>query len=100
MFFQQTFATLAKNVVPVIAPAALPDLGATAAYVGYFTSLSALVQVFAMVGCGNFIRRYGALRISQIGLLMVAIGLAAGAFGNLWCYIYRLFYGTCNAQKS
>ena len=84
MFFQQTFATLAKNVVPIIAPAALPDLGVTAEYVGYFTALSAFVQVLAMLGCGNYIRRFGGLRISQIGLVMVAAGLAAAASGYLW----------------
>ncbi|MGY8993618.1 MAG: hypothetical protein ACKVK8_05650, partial [Rhodospirillales bacterium] len=75
MFLQQTFATLAKNVIPIVAPAALPDLGLSAAYVGYYISFSAFVQIFIMLSCGNYIRRFGGLRISQVGLVCVGIGL-------------------------
>ena len=87
MFFQQSFATLAKNVIPIVAPAALPDLGVSAAYVGIYTGLSAFFQIFIMVGCGNFIRRYGGLRISQIGLVLIAIGLACAATKLLWPFL-------------
>lgn len=87
MFFQQSFATLAKNIIPIVAPAALSDLGVTAAYVGIYTSLSAFFQIFIMAGCGNFIRRFGGLRISQIGLWLIALGLVCSASGQLWPFL-------------
>ena len=88
MFFQQAFTVLSKAVVPLIAPAALPVLGAPAAYVGVFVSICAIVQMFVNMGCGNFIRRYGGLRVSQVGLIMVLIGMLCGAVGVLWTFIF------------
>ena len=87
MFFQQSFTVLSKAVVPLIAPAALPVLGAPAAYVGVFVSITAVVQMFVNMGCGNFIRRYGGLRVSQVGLILVLIGMACAAVGVLWTFV-------------
>lgn len=87
MFFQQSFATLAKNTIPIVAPAALSDLGVSAASVGVYTGLSAFFQIFIMAGCGNFIRRYGGLRVSQIGLLAIGVGLACAASKMLWPFL-------------
>ncbi|MGE4219827.1 MAG: hypothetical protein AB7G39_10300, partial [Alphaproteobacteria bacterium] len=87
MFFQQSLATTAKSAVPIVAPAAIPDLGVSAAYAGVYVSLAAVGQVVSTMGCGNFIRRYGGLRISQAGLIMVLIGLAFGATGYLWPFV-------------
>ncbi len=87
MFFQQSFTVLSKAVVPLIAPAALPELGAPAAYVGVFVSITAIVQMFVNIGCGNFIRRFGGLRVSQAGLIMVLLGMLCGATGILWMFV-------------
>lgn len=87
MFFQQSFTVLSKAVVPLIAPAALPELGAPAAYVGVFVSITAVVQMFVNIGCGNFIRRFGGLRVSQIGLIMVLLGMLFGSVGVLWTFL-------------
>jgi MFS family permease len=103
MFLQQTFATLAKNVIPIVAPAALPDLGLSAAYVGYYISFSAFVQIFIMLSCGNYIRRFGGLRISQVGLVCVGIGLTCAASGLLWPFLITaiaLTLGTASATPA
>ena len=103
MFFQQTFATLAKNVIPIVAPAALPDLGLSAAYVGYYIGFSAFVQIFIMLSCGNYIRRFGGLRISQAGLVCVGIGLTCAASGLLWPFLITavaLTMGTASATPA
>ena len=91
MFFQQSLATTAKSAVPIIAPAAMPDLGVSAAYAGVYVSLAAVGQVLSTMGCGSFIRRYGGLRISQVGLIMVLVGLACGATGFLWPFVLTAF---------
>ncbi|MEX2643928.1 MAG: MFS transporter [Acetobacterales bacterium] len=92
MFFQQSFATTAKTVVPIVAPAALPDLGVSAAYVGIYVSMGAVVQIVSMMGCGNFIRRYGGLRISQAGLVLVLIGMACAASGHVWPFVLAAIF--------
>lgn len=91
MFFQQSLATTAKSAVPIVAPAAIPDLGVTAAYAGVYVSLAAVAQVVSTMGCGNFIRRYGGLRISQAGLVMVLLGMACAATGWLWPFVLTAF---------
>ena len=95
---QQMFATLAKAVVPIIAPAALPDLGVSAAYVGMFSSLSAFFQIFTMIGCGSFIRRYGGMGVSQVGLVLMTIGLAIAASGYVWPFVITAFLLTAGTS--
>ena len=87
MFFQQSFTVLSQSVVPLIAPAALPSLGVPAAYVGVYVSIAAVMKTIVNIGCGNFIRRYGGLRISQAGLIFVLIGLGAAATGFIWAFL-------------
>jgi MFS family permease len=87
MFFQQSLATVAKSVVPLIAPAALLDLNVEAALVGVFISLSALIQVFVMMGCGSVIRRFGGVRVSQIGLFLIFLGVCFAATGWVWPFL-------------
>lgn len=82
MFFQQTFVALGRALPAVIAPAIITDLALDAAWVGVYFSLSALASLVAQLGCGSFIVRYGALRMSQVSLLMVALGTALTAFGT------------------
>lgn len=87
MFFQQSFTVLSKAVVPIVAPVALPDLGAPASYVGIYVAITSAMQAVVGMGCGNFIRRYGGLRISQVGLVLVLIGLSFAAMGVTWLFV-------------
>jgi MFS family permease len=83
MFLQQTFAALGRNLPPVIAPAILAEQGLDPAWVGVYVGLGAVAALVAQLGCGGFILRHGALRMSQVALAMLAFGLAAAAVGPL-----------------
>jgi MFS family permease len=92
MFLQQSFATTAKIVVPVVAAVAFPDLGVPASYVGIFSGFYSFCQVIIVLFCGNLIRRYGGLRMSQIGLLSILVGMTAGAGGWLWLFVLTAIF--------
>ncbi len=83
MLVQQAFATVAKMTLPVLGPLAAADMGVEPSLIGVFVSITAAFGLFTTLSCGNFIRRYGALRTSQISLLVVAAGLGVSGIGWL-----------------
>jgi MFS family permease len=82
MFFQQTFAALGRALPAVIAPAIITDLRLDPAWIGVYFGLTALSALIVQLGCGSFIVRYGALRVSQMALVMLAAGSALAALGT------------------
>ena len=82
MFFQQTFVALGRALPAVIAPAIIMDLRLDAAWIGVYFGVMALAALVAQLGCGSFIVRYGALRVSQIALVMLGAGCALAALGS------------------
>ncbi|MGZ8267494.1 MAG: MFS transporter [Burkholderiales bacterium] len=82
MFLQQTFVALGRTLPAVIAPAIITDLRIDAAWVGIYFGLTAAASLVAQLGCGSFIVRHGALRMSQISLAMMAGGTALAALGT------------------
>jgi len=82
MFLQQTFVALGRALPAVIAPAIITDLALDAAWVGVYFGITASASLVAQLGCGSFIVRYGALRMSQVSLFMVAVGTALMALGT------------------
>lgn len=87
MFFQQTFVALGRSLPAVIAPAIIGDLHIDAAWIGVYFGLTAAAALVAQLGCGSFIVRYGALRVSQISLVMLAGGTALAALGTPLAFI-------------
>ena len=83
MLVQQAFATVAKMTLPVLGPLAAADMQVEPSLIGLFVSVTAAFGLFTTLSCGNFIRRYGALRTSQISLLVVAAGLGVTGIGWL-----------------
>src|SRR5256885_14882490 len=83
MFVQQTFASVGKTLPAVVAPLVIAELHADPAWVGVYYGLSAAASLFAQMGCGSFIIRYGALRMSQVALLLLGGGMAAAGQGGL-----------------
>jgi len=81
-FFQQTFVALGRALPAVIAPAIIADLRLDAAWIGIYFGVMALSALIAQLGCGSFIVRYGALRVSQIALVMLSAGTALAALGS------------------
>jgi MFS family permease len=83
MFVQQTFASVGKTLPAVVAPLVIAELHADPAWVGVYYGLSTAASLFAQMGCGSFIIRYGALRMSQVALVLLGGGMAAAAEGGL-----------------
>ena len=83
MFLQQTFASVGKVLPAVVAPLVIAELHADPAWVGVYYGISAAASLFAQMGCGSFIIRHGALRMSQVALVLLGGGMAAAAEGSL-----------------
>ncbi|MFN0163904.1 MAG: MFS transporter [Burkholderiales bacterium] len=82
MFVQQTFVTIGRTLPAVIAPAIIADLRYDAAWIGVYFACVAASSLVVQLGCGGFIVRYGALRMSQLSLLFIAAGSATTALGT------------------
>ncbi|MCC6716263.1 MAG: MFS transporter [Acetobacteraceae bacterium] len=83
MSVQQTFATIGRGLPPIIAPAIVADLAIDPALLGVYVAIAAASSLLFQLGCGSFILRHGALRVSQAALALVATGLAVSAAGPL-----------------
>jgi len=83
MFLQQTFASVGKVFPAVIAPLVIAELHADPAWVGVYYGVSAAASLFVQMGCGSFIVRYGALRMSQVALVLLGGGMAVAVEGSL-----------------
>ncbi|WP_431302831.1 MFS transporter [Sediminicoccus sp. BL-A-41-H5] len=88
MFVQQSFASLGRSLPSVIAPAIITDLGLDPAWVGVYVSLIAVSALAFQLGCGSFIIKHGALRMSQVALVLLALGLFAASSG--WIVLLAL----------
>jgi MFS family permease len=100
MFAQQTFASIGRGLPAVVAPAVIADLHIDPAWFGTYVSLSALAALTFQLGCGSFLIRHGALRMSQVALVMLGIGLAAAASGNMLLFIVSAVIGGGGAAVS
>jgi nitrate/nitrite transporter NarK len=83
MTVQQTFATLGRSTVPLIAAAIVADLALDPALVGVYVAIGAVAGFLTTMSCGGLIVRYGAMRMTQVGMLALAVGLALPATGLL-----------------
>jgi fucose permease len=93
MTVQQTFATMGRSTVPLIAPAIIADLGVDPALVGVYVAIGAIAGFMTTIGCGGLILRYGALRMTQVGMIALAIGLSLPASGILLLFALGAFVG-------
>ena len=93
MTVQQTFATMGRSTVPLIAAAIVADLDVDPALVGVYVAIGAVAGFLTTMGCGGLIVRYGALRMTQVGMLALAVGLALPATGWLALFAVGAFVG-------
>jgi MFS family permease len=73
----QASVALAAFTLPVVAPAAAASLGVPAALVGYYTTVMLVGAMASTAITGGFVRRYGALRVSQATVVFAGLGLLA-----------------------
>ncbi len=74
-FLQQTFVSIGKVLPAVLAPLIIAELAYDPSWVGIYFGLTSVFALLAQMGCGSFIMRYGPLRLSQVALFMLAVGM-------------------------
>ncbi|MGB7629581.1 MAG: MFS transporter [Candidatus Deferrimicrobium sp.] len=79
----QALIAMASITVPVLAPVASGDTGIPLAYLGVFMSFFYVGGMVSSLVSGDFILRYGPIRISQCCLVLCGLGLAATAAGSV-----------------
>jgi MFS family permease len=93
MTAQQTLATAGRSTVPLIAAAIIVDIGVDAALVGVYLAIQSVAGFLTTMGCGGFILRYGALRMTQVGMAALGAGLLLVATGWLPLFAAGAFVG-------
>ncbi len=78
----QTFTAAMMFAPAVLAPAASADVGVPAAAVGVVTALIYFSAAMSAPGAGARVPRVGALRMTQIGLVLAGSGLALMVFAH------------------
>jgi predicted MFS family arabinose efflux permease len=96
---------MALITVPVMAPVLTQAIGISAAWLGIYVGVVYAAAMFASLGSGAVVARYGAIRVSQTGLLLCAAGLACSALGSapamaLGAVLIGLGYGPITPASS
>jgi MFS family permease len=100
MFLQQTFVAMGRILPAVVAPAIITDLRLDPAWVGMYFGLTAFWALVFQMSCGSFIIRYGALRVSQAALVMLAAGTAIIVQGSFLVFAISAFIAGGGAAVS
>ena len=72
----QAMVSMALLTLPVMAPVVASALGVSAALVGVYVALVYAGAMTASLAAGTAVARFGAIRVSQAGLVLCAAGLA------------------------
>jgi MFS family permease len=81
----QALASMALLTLPVMAPVVGPAVGVPATHAGLYVALVYVAAMIASLGAGSVVARFGALRVSQAGLVLCALGLLLCAVPSVWC---------------
>lgn len=81
----QAMVAMALLTLPAMAPRVAEAVGASPALVGIYIALAYLGAMMASLVSGGAVARYGSIRVSQLSLVISAVGLAICAVPNLWC---------------
>jgi MFS family permease len=79
----QSLTAMALAVPSLLAPVAAGDFDVAPTAVGRWVGFSYTVAMFAGLAGGTFVGRYGPVRMLQVAVLGVALGLAIGAGAHL-----------------
>lgn len=84
MLAVQILTSMSGTTGSVLAPVAAPDLGVQTYLVGVYVGIIYGVGAFSSGVCSGFIARFGAIRVSQVCMLLCGSGLILGALGQVW----------------
>ena len=73
----QVYTAFAANAAAVLAPEIARTFDVEARWIGAFVGLVYAGGMFASLASGGFIERHGSIRVSQAGVVLCAIGVAA-----------------------
>lgn len=79
----QALTAMALAVPAVLAPVAAGDFNVEPTAVGRWVGFSYMVAMFAGLAGGTLVGRYGPVRVLQVAVLGVAVGLTVGAGANV-----------------
>jgi len=101
----QALVSVAALTLPVLAPAVAPALGVSPALVGVYLAIVYVGATLSTLGGGSAVTRFGALRVSQAGLVLCAAGLALSALAVLpavavGAFLIGLGYGPITPASS
>jgi MFS family permease len=101
----QTLVAVAMYCAPVIAPAAVRDLGVAPSAIGWFIATGLSCSMIGSASAGGWMARVGPIRMSQIGLLACLVGLALAASAMLplvvlGAFVIGLGYGPTTPASS
>jgi len=80
----QALATMTVLAPPVFAGVAAPDFGVGANHIGVFTAVVYAAASVSAGMAGGPVRRHGAIRVSQAGLVIGGAGIALLATASVW----------------
>lgn len=78
----QALVSMAALTAPVLAPEAGAELGVAATLVGVFVALIYVGAMLSSLAAGDLVGRFGAIRVSQVCLLLCGAGLALATLGT------------------
>jgi len=101
----QVIAALAALSVPAIAPAVAAATGQPSSMIGTYVSFVYVGSAGAALASGLLVPTFGALRLSQLSLLLCALGLAVGTDATMIALmtsaiVLGLGYGTITPASS
>ena len=96
-FFHQILLSTSQVVPAVLAPLIIAALGVTPAVAGFYFALTACFSLLGQMGCGSFILRYGPLRMSQVALLSMALGMLIAVQGSPLAFTMLAVIGATGA---
>ena len=75
----QAMVAMALLTIPTMAPKVAQAVGVSPAYIGVYIAVAYAGAMIASLASGGAVGRWGAIRVSQAGLLLCAVGLALSA---------------------
>jgi hypothetical protein len=86
MLVQQAFSYVCQMTLPILADRVADEFGISRAWLGLYLSIQNLTAIVAAMSCGGFIIRFGALRVSQVCLILMGGSVFVIASGIVWLY--------------
>lgn len=96
-FCHQILLSTSQVIPAVLAPLIIVDLNVSPAVAGFYFGLAACFALVGQMGSGGFILRHGPLRMSQIALLTMAVGMIVAVRGSPLAFVLLAAIGQTGA---